>query len=196
MNYMKPVFTEKANCQDCYKCVRSCPVKAIKVEGGSATVLYDLCVMCGYCVEVCPAGAKKVRDDLGRVRQLLRLKSRVIASIAPSFKSEFPGLKPSRLIAALKSLGFFGVSETAIGAQEVSANVAELLSSNQKKLFISSACPAVVDLIKKYHPQSAENLTNFLSPLLTQCKMLKRTAFTGPSRTSGWSTFAGRARTI
>ncbi|MCU7490447.1 MAG: [Fe-Fe] hydrogenase large subunit C-terminal domain-containing protein [Bacteroidota bacterium] len=173
MNYLKPVYTEKANCQDCYKCVRACPVKAIKVEDGSATVMYELCIMCGTCVEVCPAGAKKVRDDLGRVRQLLRLKDRVIASLAPSFVSEFPGLKPARMIAALKRLGFYGVSETAIGAQEVSANVAELLQKNEGKLLISSACPSVVEYLKKYKPQVSGYLTNLLSPLLSQCRLLK-----------------------
>lgn len=174
MNYLKPVFTEKANCQDCYKCVRSCPVKAIKVENGSATILYELCIMCGGCVEVCPAGAKKVRDDLGRVRQLFRLKDRVIASLAPSFISEFPGVRPARLIAALKRLGFYGVSETATGAQEVSANVAGLMDKNNSRLFISSACPSVVAYIKKYLPQNSQNITNLLSPLLAHCKLLRQ----------------------
>ena len=64
MNYLNPIFTEKRECQDCYKCVRNCPVKAIKVEGGYASVVPELCIFCGHCVEVCPNGAKKVRDDL------------------------------------------------------------------------------------------------------------------------------------
>ncbi|MDP4190468.1 MAG: [Fe-Fe] hydrogenase large subunit C-terminal domain-containing protein [Bacteroidota bacterium] len=174
MNYLKPIYTEKANCQDCYKCVRACPVKAIKVENGSATVIYELCITCGTCVDVCPAGAKKVRDDLGRAKQLLNLKEKVIASIAPSFISEFPNTDPKLIIAALKKLGFYGVSETALGAQEVSANVAELLRAENPKLLISSACPSVVEYIKKYHPDNSDNVTGFLSPLLSQCKLLKK----------------------
>ena len=66
MNYLNPIYTEKRECQDCYKCVRNCPVKAIKVEGGYASVVPELCIFCGHCVEVCPNGAKKVRDDLSR----------------------------------------------------------------------------------------------------------------------------------
>ena len=31
MNFLNPIYTEKRECQDCYKCVRHCPVKAIKV---------------------------------------------------------------------------------------------------------------------------------------------------------------------
>ncbi|MGE5411481.1 MAG: [Fe-Fe] hydrogenase large subunit C-terminal domain-containing protein, partial [Clostridiales bacterium] len=71
-------------------------------------------------------------------------------------------------------LGFYGVSETALGAQEVSANVAELLGADKPKLLISSACPSVVEYIKKYHPDNSDNVTGFLSPLLSQCKLLKK----------------------
>ncbi|MCD8478925.1 MAG: hypothetical protein LRZ88_00980 [Candidatus Cloacimonetes bacterium] len=47
--------------------------------------------------------------------------------LAPTFRTEFSGLDSGRLIAAIKSLGFAGVSETALGAQEVSASCAGLL---------------------------------------------------------------------
>ena len=127
MNYLNPIFTEKRECQDCYKCVRNCPVKAIKVEGGYASVVPELCIFCGHCVEVCPNGAKRVRDDLASARQMLTLKKSVFVSLAPSFVTEFPDVKPAQLIGALKKLGFAGVSETALGAQQVSAQAAALL---------------------------------------------------------------------
>lgn len=174
MNYLNPIYTEKANCQDCYKCVRNCPVKAIKVDEGSATVISELCILCGGCVEVCPSGAKKVRDDLGRVRQTLILKEKVIASLAPSYITEFPDLNASKMISALKSLGFYGVSETALGAQEVSANISQLLNVSEKQVFLSSACPTVVELVKKYQSENSPKITNFLSPLLSHSKLLKK----------------------
>ena len=62
MNYLNPIYTEKTQCQDCYKCIRECPVKAIQVENGHATIIPELCVLCGHCVTICPAGAKKVRE--------------------------------------------------------------------------------------------------------------------------------------
>src|SRR3974377_558909 len=119
MNYLNPIYTEKRECQDCYKCVRHCPVKAIKVESGYASVIPELCIVCGHCVEVCPNGAKRVRDDLPRVRQLLETKERVLVSLAPSFVTEFPGLEAAQLIRALEKLGLYGVSETALCAQQV-----------------------------------------------------------------------------
>src|SRR5512138_1325937 len=106
MDSLNPIYTEKRECQDCYKCVRNCPVKAIKVESGYASVIPELCVLCGQCVEVCPSHAKKVRDDLPRARQLLATRQRVMVSLAPSFVSEFPEWRPGQVIRALKQLGF------------------------------------------------------------------------------------------
>jgi iron only hydrogenase large subunit-like protein len=174
VNYLNPIFTEKRECQDCYKCLRNCPVKAIKVEGGYASVVPELCIICGHCVEVCPNGAKKVRDDLAQTRQLLAAKKQVFVSLAPSFVTEFPDVKPARLIRALKQLGFAGVSETALGAQQVSARAAALLKENPERVLISSACPTVVCYLQKHRPGGAEMLTGLLSPLLTHCKMLRQ----------------------
>jgi ferredoxin len=43
MDFLNPIYTEKAECQDCYKCLRECSVKAIKVEGGRAAIVPELC---------------------------------------------------------------------------------------------------------------------------------------------------------
>ena len=51
-------------CQGCYRCIRECPVKAIRVERGQAAVIPELCVACGRCVEVCPFQAVKPRLDV------------------------------------------------------------------------------------------------------------------------------------
>ncbi|MCE1228673.1 MAG: 4Fe-4S binding protein [Firmicutes bacterium] len=174
MNSQQPIFTEKARCQDCYKCVRGCPVKAIRVVDDSAAVIAERCVYCGNCVNVCPVGAKKVRDDLSRAKLLLRRKDRVIASLAPSFVSDFPGVDPAHMIHALKELGFWGVSETALGAQEVSAACADLLAEGEAGAYLSTACPTVVELVKRYHLDQVPLLTPLLSPLLAHCRLLQK----------------------
>lgn len=173
MERLNPIYTEKRECQDCHKCIRECPVKAIKVQDSYARVVPDLCIMCGSCVLACPNSAKRVRDDLPTAKALLTSGRKTIASIAPSYIAQLPGVRPGQLIHALKQLGFFAVSETALGAQQVSANVSALMRSGDPQIWISSACPVVVDFVSKYRPEYQPHLSGLLSPLLTHCKMLR-----------------------
>jgi hypothetical protein len=84
-------------------------------------------------------------------------------------------MEPAQLIAAIRKLGFFGVSETALGAQQVSAHTAIALRESKQKILFSSACPTAVEFIRKYHPEYADNVMDLLSPLLTHSKMLRGT---------------------
>ena len=169
-----PVYTIENECQDCYKCVRHCPVKAIRIVGGKASVIPEACVACGECVKVCPAHAKKIRNDLARLRQLLDSSTKVYASIAPSFAAYFKGVTIGQLAAALKEIGFAGVSETAHGAEAVSAHVSKLLEECPETPFmVSSACPAAVDMIRKYLPEWAKFISPLPSPVRAHCKLLK-----------------------
>ncbi len=187
MERQYPIYTVDAECQDCYKCLRQCPVKAIRVEDGHARVTPEACVACGGCVAVCPAHAKHIRNDLNRAKHLLTLQTPVYASLAPSWVSEFPGTDAAQMIAALRRLGFAGVGETALGAQEVSATVAAALAQQTPGIHISSACPAVVSFVCKYLPEHAAAITRVHSPLLAHCRLLRQaygddihTVFFGP----------------
>ena len=170
---LEPVYTIENECQDCYKCVRHCHCKAIRIVNGKASVIPESCVACGECVKVCPAHAKKIRSDLARLKQLLGSVPNLQASIAPSFPAYFPGVSLEQLASALKKLGFAGVSETALGAQIVSTQTAAFLQKTDLPLVISSACPACVDYIRKYHPEFTRNIAPLYSPILAHCRMLK-----------------------
>jgi iron only hydrogenase large subunit-like protein len=126
------------------------------------------------CVRICPAKAKKIRPDLPRTKYLLNSGKKVYASLAPSFVSYFKRYKPEALTAALLKLGFAGVSETALGAQMVSAETAAFLDRANAGIYLSSACPATVDYIKKYVPNYVKNIVPVLSPLLSHAKLLRK----------------------
>jgi ferredoxin len=155
--------------------------------------------MCGTCVRTCPAGAKRIRNDLHRAKLLLQGRKPVYLSLAPSWHAEF-GAGCASLIAAAKRLGFAGVSETALGAQRVSAAVAKLLAEGEGGLHISSACPTIVDYVLKHKPKLAGRITPLLSPLLAHCKLLREQygeeiaiVFAGPcvAKKSEADSFAG-----
>ena len=168
-----PIYTEITSCRDCYKCVRSCPVKAIQIKDGHAMIIKDRCIYCGRCVHVCPNSAKKVREDADRVKLAISSGRRVICSLAPSYASEFPG-QGRELLTALKKLGFSAVSETAIGASLVSQALDIYASEHDGNApFIGTACPAVVELVKKYYPEDVERLAPVPSPLQTHSAYLR-----------------------
>ena len=168
-----PVYTIENECQDCYKCVRHCHCKAIRIIDGKASVITENCVACGECVKVCPSHAKMIRSELARLRQMLGREQKLYASIAPSFTAFFPGATIGQLAAALKKIGFAGVAETAVGAQCVSSQTAKFLQETDLPLVISSACPACVDYIRKYHPEYTANIVPMHSPIMAHCRMIK-----------------------
>lgn len=168
-----PIYTTQTQCHDCYKCVRHCPVKSIKVENGHAQVITESCVACGTCVLVCPTHAKAIRNDVEAVKKLLTTSTAPsYLSLAPAWISSFTNLHPSQLTRAIRQLGFAGVSETALGAQEVSSNVAAMLT-DKPGLYLSSACPAAVGYIRRYLPEYTENITPVLSPVQSHAKILR-----------------------
>src|SRR5512145_397380 len=100
------VFTLTARCRDCYRCLRSCPVKAIRMEKGQASIDQERCISCGTCIRECPQQAKSFRNDTGIAQRLIEEGHFVAASIAPSFPAVFNSWQRSRLASALRALGF------------------------------------------------------------------------------------------
>lgn len=172
MNKLHPVYTLNNECHDCYKCVRECYIKAIKIKDGHASVISEKCITCGHCVKACPSGAKRIRYDIDKAKALINSGKKVFVSLAPSWSGIFE-FSSAQMVAALKKLGFYAVSETALGAQEVSIETARILKDADKGLFISSACPVIVDYIRMYNPAFVKNITQIASPALTHAKMLK-----------------------
>ena len=180
--YEYPVCSAETECRECYKCVDCCPVKAVEVRDGRVSVNPERCIFCGNCVRACPSHARKARNDVGMVKRLLRQGNKTFVSLAPSFSSEFFGCEPRQLTAALKQLGFFAVSETAMGADYVSAGIAASLKEasedkngqkTEQNLFLSSACPAVVLYLKRYAGAFVPCLNDRASPLLTHAQLLR-----------------------
>ncbi len=167
------IYTEKNNCQDCYKCIRECPVKAIKMEDQSASIIPENCIYCGHCVSVCPVGAKQVKEDVSLVKYLLKQHKQVIVSLAPSWVAEFPEYDKQEMIGLLRGLGFARVSETALGAEIVSRQVMKEMAESETGVGISPCCPASIELILKYYPQYSGNILKVDTPMLAHGKYLR-----------------------
>jgi transcriptional regulator with GAF, ATPase, and Fis domain len=152
--------------------VRSCPVKAIKVEKNYSEIIFERCIGCGNCLANCPQKAKVVTDKVGMTESLLDGPSRVVAVLGCSFPSYFHYLKPEQLVAALKKLGFAEVHEGSAGAEMIGGAYATAIAISTKPL-ISSHCPAVVDLIERHYPELLDGLVQVVSPMIAIGRYLK-----------------------
>ncbi len=167
------VFTNEAKCHDCYRCIRHCPVKAIRMYDGQAYVDNDMCISCGTCIRECPQHAKTYRRDAEKVKKFLSDYNKVAITIAPSYAAYYQTWQRKRLVAALRSMRFFHISETAVGAYYVAKKTKEYIDSHKGKAHIGSACPAVVSYIEKYEPKLVDNIIPVISPMAAHAKHLK-----------------------
>src|SRR5512137_2958992 len=108
---MQPIVTQTDKCRKCYSCVRSCPVKAIKVDRNFTEIIFDRCIGCGNCLSNCPQKAKQVNDKVAVTERLLASDQPVIAVLGCSFPAFFHTATPGQLVAGLKHLGFAEVHE-------------------------------------------------------------------------------------
>ena len=177
---------KKSNCKNCYKCIRHCPIKAIRFSGNQAHIIGNECILCGHCFVVCPQGAKEIVDGTEKTRVLLQSGDPVVASLAPSFVANYDGVGIESMRRALKKLGFYDVEETAIGATIVKTEYERMLREEQRDIIISSCCHSVNLLIQKYFPSSLEYLADVMSPMQAHCADIKKripnvkTVFIGP----------------
>ena len=167
---------KNAKCKDCFRCLRECPVKAIRYENHQAKIIEQKCILCGHCTHVCPQNAKQVHSEADAVLDLLAARETrpVVVSLAPSFVSGLGINDPEKVKAALYALGFALVEETAVGAKAVTDEYARLLSAGGFKNFITSACPAVNRMIQLYYPAALRYLAPVPSPMVAHARMLKK----------------------
>lgn len=160
------IETIKQNCRRCYTCVRSCPVKAIRIVEGQASVVKERCIACGRCTTVCSQNAKTCVSGIEHALALVDGDAPVAALIAPSYAAEFTEVEPERVVGALRAAGFRYVVEVAYGADLVAAKYEELLKDDPEGSWIATACPAVVERIRKYHPDLVCRLAPIVSPMI------------------------------
>lgn len=173
-------------CRDCYKCIRNCPVNAIRYADGHAAILQDECIVCGECVVTCPQRGDFVNSCVDEIRDIIKSGGRVVASVGPSFISDLPVGSIEGMRRTLLQLGFTDAQETSLGSEIVSREYERIMRDDEMNLLISSCCPSIVMLIQRYYPDIVPFLAPVKSNMEIHCDMLKKqypdayTVFIGP----------------
>lgn len=169
------VTLDKDKCKGCINCIKRCPTEAIRVRDGKAHIISERCIDCGECIRICPHHAKKaIYDPLSIIKQ----HAYPVALVAPSFYGQFNNLEDTDPVAvALKEVGFKAVFEVARAAEYISDATRRLLSTGSLPTpVLSTACPAVVRLIRVRFPELIDHLLPLVAPVELAARMAKKEA--------------------
>ncbi len=172
---LKTVVLESEKCIGCITCMRRCPTEAIRIVNGKAKIIYDKCINCGECVRSCKGGAKRpVYDSFDLVESY----AYKIALPSPSLFGQFNNLDdPNYVIEGLLALGFDDVLEVGLAAELVTDCTKKLMEKgNLPHPVISTACPAVAELILLKFHELADHMLPVYAPAKVAAKIAKMRA--------------------
>lgn len=172
---MSIIGLKKANCKNCYKCVKVCPVKSIKVENQQAMIIDNDCILCGGCLNECPQNAKTLSSDVDKVKEYFKKGERVVVSLAPAYAGSFSFDEPGQMVSALKRLGFTEVSETSQGAAYVTDEYYHLIEENKMPNIITTCCPTINSLVEYYYPGLVSCMAPVVSPMVAHARLIRST---------------------
>jgi Iron only hydrogenase large subunit, C-terminal domain len=186
------------NCKNCNKCVRECPVKAIRFKNNRAEIDEEKCIACGQCFTCCPKHARNMENEVGIVTEMLASDRRVVACIDSAYLGSFK--EPGKYITALRKLGFDSVQEIAAGSERITEDYIKYIKANagKQKYFISSTCTAIYLFIQKYHPTLVKYLIPVVTPMLALGMAIKAedpnayTVYVGPCLSKKYETLPKR----
>ena len=168
------VRLDKEKCKACTNCLKRCPTEAIRVRGGRAHIIDERCIDCGECIRVCDYHAKYAQTD--PLASINRFKYK-IALPAPALYGQFKHLiSASQVLEGLLKMGFDYVFEVAEGADIVTRAIRERMRNIDHNHYpiISSACPAIVRLIRVRFPDLIPHIIDVRQPMEVAAMVAKQ----------------------
>lgn len=186
------IIRELSKCIGCGRCVEVCSgTQGLDIlemaQNGSGKSVSSLkygsclsetkCIGCGQCARACPSGAISIRNDITKVSEALKDRSKYIVwQFAPSAQhiigEEFRILSgedvSGKIATAARLLG--GVAyRTDFGADitimEEAAEFLECYEKGIKRPFMTSCCPGWVNYVELNYPELIPHLSSCKSPM-------------------------------
>src|SRR5450759_4752997 len=167
------ILSVPGRCLEGWSCVRYCPANAIRIADGCTQVIEEKCVACGLCVSECGNCGHAVRDDTGRVRELLSSGRPVVCVLATEFVAALHPMPTGEIESAVEALGFYAVESTLLG-EELVAMAYERQHSREGGLpVLRSTCPVTTAWVRRFHPKLTQALAPIVPPYVAQARLVK-----------------------
>ncbi len=173
--FFHSVRLDEEKCKGCTNCIKHCPTGAIRVRRGKAYIIKERCIDCGECIRICPSHAKYAEkypfDEIFRYKYKIALP-------APTLYGQFNNLNdPDIVLTALKEMGFDDVCEVSRAAEIVSEATRLIMQDDRiPRPVISSACPAVVRLIRVRFPNLIDHVLDLNAPMEEAARIAREKA--------------------
>lgn len=173
--FFHSVRLDEELCKGCTNCIKHCPTGAIRVRRGKAYIIKERCIDCGECIRICPHHAKYAEKY--PFEEILQYKYK-IALPAPTLYGQFNNLEDTDIVLnGLKQMGFDDVCEVSQAAEFISeATRLALKDERRPRPVISSACPAVVRLIRVRFPNLIDHVLNLNAPMEEAARIAREKA--------------------
>lgn len=173
--FFHSVRLDEEKCKGCINCIKRCPTGAIRVRRGKAYIISERCIDCGECIRICPNHAKYAEKY--SFNEILQYKYR-IALPAPTLYGQFNNLDDvDYVLNGFLQMGFDDAFEVSVGAELVSdATRAYMQRQDIVRPVISSACPAIVRLIRVRFPNLIPNVLDLNAPLEEAARLARERA--------------------
>ena len=171
--FFHSVRLDANKCVGCTNCIKRCPTGAIRVRRGKAHILSERCIDCGECILICPSHAKYAQTYPLREMQGYAY---TVALPPPELYGQFRNLEDAdRVLSGLLELSFDAVFEVAAGAEFVAERLRLYVEEHSdKKPLISSACPAIVRLIRVRFPNLIDHVVQLKPPMEVAAKLARQ----------------------
>lgn len=190
-NSTQVLTIDPQKCITCGRCVQVCQemqnVHALcfldrgfdtRIAAAGVTLAESPCVKCGQCSAHCPTGAIVEYDETEKVWEAIRdPEIHAVVQIAPAVRvaiGEAFGYPPGtnltgKLYAALRRMGFDAVFDTNFGAdvtilEEGTEFIQRFKEGKGDLPLITSCCPAWVDFMEKFYPDTIDLFSTCKSP--------------------------------
>jgi len=171
---MNLIKLNKNLCDNCYKCLRVCPTKAIKFTNNERTIINNKCIKCGLCHSQCPQNALSVVDEFAQIKEAIASRRKTIVSLAPSYVSSFDVENINSIVTALKKIGFDYVEETSVGAELVFNEYEAVIKNCKSENIITTCCPSATYLVESHYPNLIDLMLRVVSPMVAHGRHIKK----------------------